>query len=148
MWSNGSWARDWNRAEEGPVAIDTHVQGPVFMDHGKTACAKRFGLAYWYLLYPLNSLVFADMIRGIARESRRPKDTPSFCSLRKTIIHSGRKLKTRKYCFRPLQCIIIEVKASTDGTCNIVVYSARFSLTPAPSRSYIVATNFSGHPGA
>lgn len=29
------------------------------------------GLAYWYLLYPLHNLVFAGMLRGIARESSR-----------------------------------------------------------------------------
>lgn len=37
------------------------------------------GLAYWYLLYPLHSLVFAGMIRGIAREARKPRGLPSSC---------------------------------------------------------------------
>ena len=29
------------------------------------------GLAYWYALYPLHSLIFAGMLRGIATEAER-----------------------------------------------------------------------------
>ena len=30
-----------------------------------------FGLAYWYALYPIHQLVFAGMLRGIARAAER-----------------------------------------------------------------------------
>lgn len=33
------------------------------------------GLAYWYLIYPLHHLIFAGMLRGIAGESVRKKQT-------------------------------------------------------------------------
>jgi uncharacterized protein DUF2867 len=29
------------------------------------------GLAYWYALFPLHSLIFAGMLRGIATEAER-----------------------------------------------------------------------------
>jgi hypothetical protein len=34
---------------------------------GRTALAKRSGDANWYALYPLHQLVFAGMLKGIAR---------------------------------------------------------------------------------
>jgi uncharacterized protein YbjT (DUF2867 family) len=34
------------------------------------------GLSYWYGIYPLHSLVFAGMLRGIAREAAREGSTP------------------------------------------------------------------------
>ena len=34
-----------------------------------------FGLAYWYLLYPLHQLVFNGMVRQLAKAVNRPGDT-------------------------------------------------------------------------
>ena len=34
-----------------------------------------FGLAYWYLLYPLHQLVFNGMVRQLAKAVNRPDDT-------------------------------------------------------------------------
>ena len=36
--------------------------------------AGFLGLAYWYLVYPLHVLVFAGMIRGLARRAERRND--------------------------------------------------------------------------
>ena len=40
-------------------------QTAVFDPHG------FLGLAYWYVLYPLHNLVFAGMLRNIARAAER-----------------------------------------------------------------------------
>jgi len=36
-----------------------------------TARATLTGLAYWYALYPIHTLIFAGTLRGIARAANR-----------------------------------------------------------------------------
>lgn len=55
--------RAWLEFEVGPQGNRSILrQTAVFEPHGLA------GLAYWYLLYPLHQLVFAGMLRGIARK--------------------------------------------------------------------------------
>ena len=40
-----------------------------------------FGLAYWYVLYPLHQFVFAGMLRNIARTAEKPPRADSHASV-------------------------------------------------------------------
>jgi hypothetical protein len=39
--------------------------------------AGFLGLAYWYLVFPLHMLVFAGLLRALARHAERGKDQSS-----------------------------------------------------------------------
>ncbi len=58
--------RDWlefvvEETEGGSLVTQTAVFDPIGLP----------GMLYWYFLYPLHTLIFAGMIRGIARQSRK-----------------------------------------------------------------------------
>ena len=60
--------RAWLQFEVAPAeAGSTLTQTAIFDPVGVP------GLLYWYLLWPVHSLIFASMLRGIARSSLLPR---------------------------------------------------------------------------
>ncbi len=58
--------RAWLEFEVEPVEAGARItQTAMFDPHGLA------GLAYWYLIWPLHELVFAGMLRGVARTATR-----------------------------------------------------------------------------
>ncbi len=58
--------RAWLQFETTPAPGGTEIRQTAIFD-----ASGLFGLAYWYLLYPLHRFVFAGMLRAIADRSRR-----------------------------------------------------------------------------
>lgn len=51
--------------------VEPHVQGATIRQTAIFDPAGVLGLLYWYMLYPLHELVFAGMLRGIARAAAK-----------------------------------------------------------------------------
>jgi Protein of unknown function (DUF2867) len=58
--------RAWLQFETTPAPGGTEIRQTAIFD-----ASGLFGLAYWYLLYPLHRFVFAGMLRGIADRARK-----------------------------------------------------------------------------
>ena len=52
-------------AEDGSVIRQTAIFDPLGL----------FGLAYWYLLYPLHRMIFAGMLRALVRAAEQEDQT-------------------------------------------------------------------------
>jgi uncharacterized protein YbjT (DUF2867 family) len=61
--------RAWLQFEVQPGAAGSQIRQTALFDP-----RGLFGILYWYCLYPIHSLIFSGMLRGIVRAATHPKD--------------------------------------------------------------------------